>query len=51
MLQPNPFIITADYYGPEYFCDREIETKTLERVSSSVPAPAIANLILSANNS
>ena len=30
MLQPNPFIITADYYGPEYFCDREIETKTLE---------------------
>lgn len=30
MLQPNPFIITADYYGPTYFCDRQAETKTLE---------------------
>ena len=30
MLQPNPFIITADYYGAEYFCDREIETEILE---------------------
>lgn len=30
MLQPNPFIITADYYGPEYFCDRQVETETLE---------------------
>ena len=30
MLQPNPFIITADYQGPEYFCDREQETKVLE---------------------
>ena len=30
MLQPNPFIITADYYGPAYFCDRQDETETLE---------------------
>ena len=30
MLQPNPFIITADYYGPEYFCDRQAETEVLE---------------------
>lgn len=30
MLQPNPFIITADYYGPEYFCDRQMETEALE---------------------
>ena len=30
MLQPNPFIITADYYGPEYFCDRQAETEALE---------------------
>lgn len=30
MLQPNPFIITADYYGPEYFCDRLAETEALE---------------------
>ena len=30
MLQPNPFIITADYYGPEYFCDRQDETEALE---------------------
>ena len=30
MLQPNPFIITADYYGPEYFCDRQVETESLE---------------------
>ena len=30
MLQPNPFIITADYYGPEYFCDRKAETEALE---------------------
>lgn len=30
MLQPNPFIITADYYGPEYFCDRQMETEVLE---------------------
>ena len=30
MLQPNPFIITADYYGPEYFCDRQKETEVLE---------------------
>lgn len=30
MLQPNPFIITADYYGPEYFCDRKEETEILE---------------------
>lgn len=22
----NPFIITSDYYGPEYFCDRKEET-------------------------
>ena len=26
MFQPNPFIITADYAGPEYFCDRVEET-------------------------
>ena len=30
MLQPNPFIITADYYGPEFFCDRQDETEALE---------------------
>ena len=30
MLQPNPFIITADYYGAKYFCDRQAETETLE---------------------
>lgn len=30
MLQPNPFIITADYYGARYFCDRQAETVTLE---------------------
>lgn len=30
MLQPNPFIITADYYGPQYFCDRQAETEMLE---------------------
>jgi len=30
MLQPNPFIITADYCGPEYFCDRIEETRMLE---------------------
>ena len=30
MLQPNPFIITADYYGPEYFCDRQAETEAME---------------------
>lgn len=30
MLQPNPFIITADYYGVRYFCDRQGETETLE---------------------
>lgn len=30
MLQPNPFIITADYYGARYFCDRQAETETLE---------------------
>ncbi len=30
MYQPNPFIITADYVGPEYFCDRQEETKMLE---------------------
>lgn len=30
MLQPNPFIITADYYGPDYFCDRKAETELLE---------------------
>ncbi len=30
MFQPNPFIITADYVGPEYFCDRATETKILE---------------------
>ena len=30
MLQPNRFIITADYYGPEYFCDRQAETEALE---------------------
>ena len=27
---PNPFIITADYYGQEYFCDRLEETRVLE---------------------
>lgn len=30
MFQPNPFIITADYVGPEYFCDRVEETRLLE---------------------
>ena len=30
MLQPNPFIITADYYGDRYFCDRRAETEALE---------------------
>lgn len=30
MLQPNPFIITADYYGDRYFCDRHAETEALE---------------------
>lgn len=30
MYQPNPFIITADYVGPEYFCDRVDETRVLE---------------------
>lgn len=30
MLQPNPFIITADYLGPKYFCDRVAETEALE---------------------
>lgn len=30
MFQPNPFIITADYCGPEYFCDRIEETRILE---------------------
>ena len=30
MQLPNPFIITADYMGPEYFCDRLDETKVLE---------------------
>ena len=30
MLQPNPFIITADYYGDRYFCDRQAETKAIE---------------------
>lgn len=30
MLIPNPFIITADYCGPEYFCDRILETQALE---------------------
>ena len=30
MLQPNPFIITSDYYGPAYFCDRLTETEMLE---------------------
>lgn len=30
MLQPNPFIITADYFGPKYFCDRTTETEALE---------------------
>lgn len=30
MFQPNPFIITADYAGPEYFCDRVEETRMLE---------------------
>jgi len=22
----NPFIVTNDYFGPDYFCDRKIET-------------------------
>lgn len=30
MLQPNPFIITADYCGSDYFCDRVDETRILE---------------------
>ena len=30
MLPLNPFIITSDYCGPEYFCDRVEETKILE---------------------
>ena len=30
MLQPNPFIITSDYLGPKYFCDRQAETEALE---------------------
>lgn len=30
MFQPNPFLITADYCGPEYFCDRIEETRMLE---------------------
>ena len=30
MQLPNPFIIIADYMGPEYFCDRLDETKVLE---------------------
>ena len=30
MFQPNPFIITADYCGPEFFCDRVEETRILE---------------------
>ena len=30
MIQPNPFIITADYCGPDYFCDRVDETRMLE---------------------
>lgn len=30
MFQPNPFIITTDYAGPEYFCDRVEETRMLE---------------------
>lgn len=25
----NPFIITSDYYGPEYFCDRKEETREM----------------------
>lgn len=25
----NPFIITSDYYGPEYFCDRKEETSEM----------------------
>lgn len=25
----NPFIITSDYYGPEYFCDRVDETREM----------------------
>ncbi|MBR0500131.1 MAG: ATPase [Bacteroidales bacterium] len=31
MLQFNPFIITSDYYGPDFFCDRNEETEILER--------------------
>ena len=30
MLQPNPFIITADYYGDRFFCDRQVETEAIE---------------------
>ena len=30
MFLRNPFIITADYYGPAYFCDRIAETEELE---------------------
>ena len=29
MKPNNPFIITSEYLGPEYFCDREFETKVL----------------------
>lgn len=29
MKPNNPFIITSEYLGPEYFCDREKETKVL----------------------
>ena len=29
-MHPNPFIITADYLGPEFFCDRIAETDELE---------------------
>lgn len=29
-MYPNPFIITADYLGPEFFCDRIAETDELE---------------------
>ena len=31
MLPLNPFIITSDYLGSEYFCDRVEETNILER--------------------
>ena len=29
-MHSNPFIITADYLGPDYFCDRIAETEELE---------------------